>query len=598
MSAQPQASSSDPVEKKFSRWMRFALDLREKIHLGDTQFIYIWALGAGFIGALTALAFGFCVEGVQGLLTGTHGLSQIEAFSGLKPWHCILVPAIGGLLAGSVLLFMHKFVPVKATEYMEAIALGNGYVPPKPSLLRSLSAVFTIGSGAAIGREGPLIQTSAVAASWLGSKFSLPAPRLRLVVACAAASAMAATFHTPLSGGLFVGEIVLGALTLDFLAPLLVASCAGYLTLSMLGAVDPIYQVSGDVIIGDNHLVIALSCIALGVIASFAANGWLWLLKKSRKLLNGRHSMLPVRLAIAGTLVGVAAVFFPELTGNGYTMIRGIVASQFSPEQAIILLALKVGIVAFVFGVGTVGGALTPSLTIGTFIGFLFSALMTRLGVPGDHAIAYSLVGMAAFFTTAANAPMTSLLLVVEFTLAGTLMFPLLIGVVVSHGIARLLHTESMYHDALASGPRSIFSKPLGAVRLIEIARKNPPTVRPNSNFGTVANVLIRHPAQTIFITGENEKYRGAIVSSDILQFAQNKELADAVIAIDVSRDNLPLLLPDMKLPDALKIFAARKHEDSLALVENAESKKLLGVVNRSDLYLALGEIMRREKVR
>lgn len=577
--------------------MRFALDLREKIQLGDTHIIYIWALGAGFIGAITALAFGFCVESVQDILTGTHGLSQVKAFASLQAWHCILVPAIGGLLAGSTLLFMHKFVPVKATEYMEAIALGDGYVPPKPSLLRSLSAVFTIGSGAAIGREGPLIQTSAVAASWLGAKFNLPAPRLRLVVACAAASAMAATFHTPLSGGLFVGEIVLGALTLDFLAPLLVASCAGYLTLSMLGAVDPIYEVSGIVGIDSNHLIIALSCIALGILASLAAKVWLLLLKYAHKLLNGRHSMLPVRLAIAGALVGVAAIFYPELTGNGYSMIRGIVASQFTPEQVALLLALKVGIVACVFGVGTVGGALTPSLTIGTFIGFLFSVLMTRLGVPGDHAIAYSLVGMAAFFTTAANAPMTSLLLVIEFTLAGTLMFPLLIGVVVSHGVARLLRTESMYHAALASGPRSIFSKPLSEVRLIEIARKNPPTVRPNSNFGTVANVLIRHPSQTIFITGRDNEYRGAIVSSDILQFAQTKELAEAIIAIDVSRNNLPVLLPDMKLPDALKIFASRKNEDSLALVDDEHSRKLLGVVNRSDLYLALGEIMRREKV-
>jgi CIC family chloride channel protein len=129
-------------------------------------------------------------------------------------------------------------------------------------------------------------------------------------------------------------------------------------------------------------------------------------------------------------------------------------------------------------------------------------------------------------------------------------------------------------------------------------ARKNPPTVSPTDNFGRVAKVLIRHPAQTIFITGTDDSYRGAIVSSDILQFAQNKELADAIIAIDVSRNNLPVLLPEMKLPDALKIFASRKNEDSLALVEDEKSKKLLGVVNRSDLYLALGEIMRREKVR
>lgn len=597
MSAVPEAERILP-EKKYSRWMRFALDLREKLRLGDTQIIYIWAIVTGVLGAVTALAFSFCVNCVQDLLTMTHGLTQVEAFSSMQNWHRILVPAIGGVLAGTTLLIMHKFVPVRATEYMEAIALGDGYVPPKPSLLRSLSAVFTIGSGAAIGREGPLIQTSAVVASWLGSRFKLPAPRLRLVVACGAASAMAATFHTPLSGGLFVGEIVLGALTLDFLAPLLVASCSGYLILSLVGAAEPIYHVSGEVIIGSNQLVIAFSCIALGLVASLAANVWLWLLKIARRFLNGRHALLPVRLALAGAVVGAAAIFYPELTGNGYSMISGIVSAQFSPQEAAILLALKVGIVACVFGVGTVGGALTPSLTIGTFIGFLFSALMTRLGVPGDHAVAYSLVGMAAFFTTAANAPMTSLLLVVEFTLAGTLIFPLVVGVVVSYTVSRLLHTESMYYASLAAGPRSIFSKPLAAVRLIELARRQPPTVRPDASFGDVAKMLIRHPSQTIFITGENDAYRGAIVSSDILQFAKTKELAEAIIAIDVSRDNLPVLTPEMKLPDALKVFASRKHEDSLALVESEKTRKLLGIVNRSDLYLAIGEIMRREKIR
>lgn len=585
-------------EKKYSRLVRLALDLREKLRLGDTQIIYIWAIVTGVLGAVTALVFSFCVNCVQDALTLTHGLSQIEAFSTIANWHRVIVPAIGGMLAGTTLLIMHKFVRVRATEYMEAIALGDGYVPPKPSLLRSLSAVFTIGSGAAIGREGPLIQTSAVVASWLGSRFKLPSPRLRLVVACGAASAMAATFHTPLSGGLFVGEIVLGALTLDVLAPLLVASCSGYLILSMVGAAEPIYHVAGTLSIGGNQLVIAGSCVALGLIASLAANVWLWLLKIARRFLNGRHALLPVRLAIAGALVGAAAIFYPVLTGNGYSMISGIVSSQFSPEQAAILLALKVGIVACVFGVGTVGGALTPSLTIGTFIGFLFSALMTRLGVPGDHAIAYSLVGMAAFFTTAAAAPMTSLLLVVEFTLAGTLIFPLVVGVVVSYTVSRLLHTESMYYASLASGPRSIFSKPLSAVRLMEIARKQPPTVRPEASFGAIAKELIRHPSQTIFITDEKDAYRGVIVSTDILQFAQNKELADAIIADDVSRNNLPVLTPEMKLPDALKIFASRIHEDSLALVENEKSRKLLGVVNRSDLYLAVGEIMRREKIR
>ena len=186
-------------------WLRMALSLREKIKLGDKQVIFIWAVVVGALGALMALVFEMGVELVQDVLTGRTSYRQIQVFQEMAsqdPAWCIFVPAAGGLLAGLTLLFTHRFVPAKATEYMEAVALGNGYVPPKPSLLRSLSAVFSVGSGASIGREGPLVQAAAVAGSALGRFFHLSAPRLRLVVACAAASGMSSAFHTPLAGGL------------------------------------------------------------------------------------------------------------------------------------------------------------------------------------------------------------------------------------------------------------------------------------------------------------------------------------------------------------------------------------------------------------
>ena len=146
-------------------WLRMALSLREKIKLGDKQVIFIWAVVVGALGALMALVFEMGVELVQDVLTGRTSYRQIQVFqemAGQDPAWCIFVPAAGGLLAGLTLLFTHRFVPAKATEYMEAVALGNGYVPPKPSLLRSLSAVFSVGSGASIGREGPLVQAAAV----------------------------------------------------------------------------------------------------------------------------------------------------------------------------------------------------------------------------------------------------------------------------------------------------------------------------------------------------------------------------------------------------------------------------------------------------
>ena len=237
---------------------------------------------------------------------------------------------------------------------------------------------------------------------------------------------------------------------------------------------------------------------------------------------------------------------------------------------------------------GTVGGALTPSLTIGSVCGFLFSAALTQLGVPGDHAIAYSLVGMAAFFTTAANAPITSLVLVVEFTMAGQMMFPLIIGVLVSYGMARLTKAQSMYHDSLAFGPRSTFDKPLAQVQLQDVARKDPPVVHPLDKFGTIAAMLIKNPAQPIFVTSPAGKYLGSVVAEDVAAFARNKELAQAVLAMDVLRSDMPT--------EALGIFSRPHCAESLALV-NPNNDLLLGVVNKTDLYLVLSEIMRREKL-
>ncbi|MEG0024464.1 MAG: chloride channel protein [Akkermansia sp.] len=576
-------------------WLIAALDLRKKLHIGDKQIIYIWAIFVGVAGAITAICFDQAVVFIQDMLTGQHGSKQMEAFSSIPDWLRITVPTVGGVLAGLTLLFTHRFVPLKATEYMEAITLGDGYVPVKPSLLRSLSAVFTIGSGAAIGREGPLVQTSAVVASAIGRYFHLSAPRLRLMVACAAASGMSAAFHTPLAGGLFVSEIVLGSLTIDFLAPLLVSSCAGYMTLSFFTEPSPIYPTINAVSL-DNGTQVVLCCIVLGVVASLSAQGWLWLLKKSRIYLAGAKKWLPVRLALAGALVGLIAVQYPEIVGNGANMIRGLVNMQFSADHALILLALKVLAVAIVFGVGTVGGALTPSLTIGGMLGFLFSACLQMMGVPGEHAIAYSLVGMAAFFTTAANAPMTSLLLVIEFTMAGQMMFPLIIGVLVSYGIARLFKVESMYHDSLSNGPRSIFNKSLPDVQLKDIARKLPTILNPNDTFGTIAKTLLTDPSQVIFVTTQQGRYLGSIIAQDVLDFAKNQELAQAVLAVDVLRTDLPTLPPEMNLPEALEVFSRKNQSESLALVDT-DSRKIMGVVNKTDLYLVLSEIMKREKI-
>ena len=89
--------------------------------------------------------------------------------------------------------------------------------------------------------------------------------------------------------------------------------------------------------------------------------------------------------------------------------------------------------------------------------------------------------------------------------------------------MARLTKAQSMYHDSLAFGPRSTFDKPLAQVQLQDVARKDPPVVHPLDKFGTIAAMLIKNPAQPIFVTSPAGKYLGSVVAEDVAAFARNK---------------------------------------------------------------------------
>ena len=128
---------------------------------------------------------------------------------------------------------------------MEAILIGNGQLPVKSSLVKSMAAMFSIASGGSIGREGPMVQLAAVAASWLGRWRSFSPPQLRLLVACGAASGIASAYNAPIAGSFFVAEIILGTIAMESLGPLVVSAVAATLTVRVLTPAHILYRVPG-----------------------------------------------------------------------------------------------------------------------------------------------------------------------------------------------------------------------------------------------------------------------------------------------------------------------------------------------------------------
>src|SRR6266481_1442960 len=213
------------------RRLKFWVWFQEWTRPTELQVTLIWAGIIGFCGAVCSIAYRIETDFVHKILTGSSAPGLVESFTQLSPLWSLVIPAIGGLIAGAVIHFGSRFHgQLMTTDYMEAVVLGDGRISARQSLVKSLSALFTIASGGSIGREGPLVQLAAMGASLAGRLQHWTTPRLRLLVGCGAAAGIASAYNAPISGAVFVAEIVLGSMAMEIFGPLVFASVIATLT--------------------------------------------------------------------------------------------------------------------------------------------------------------------------------------------------------------------------------------------------------------------------------------------------------------------------------------------------------------------------------
>ena len=206
------------------RLVRLRIWLGERISGNEMRSTLLWAALAGLIGAWTSIGFKELTEWLHSLFTG-HYSGYVASFAAMPWWRRILVPTVGGLLAGLTLYFGTRIKRRKSTtDYMEAVVVGDGNLSVRRSLVKCSSACFSAATGASIGREGPLVLLSALTTSVLGRWLKFPLARQRQMVACGAAAGIASAYNAPVAGAFFVAEIVLGSLAMDAFGPLVVSS--------------------------------------------------------------------------------------------------------------------------------------------------------------------------------------------------------------------------------------------------------------------------------------------------------------------------------------------------------------------------------------
>ena len=541
----------------------------------------VWSVIVGVLGALATIAFRQGIDFFQWLFVGKVG-SFVEMAREL-PWTVrVWLPAAGGLLAGCALLIARRGADKKAnSDYMEAIAIGEGVVPVWQSLWRSISSLFTIGFGGSIGREGSMVQLAALAASAVGRVVHFDPARLRLLVACGAAAGITSAYSAPIAGAFFVTEIVLGSIAMESFGPIVVSSVVANITMREFAGYKPPYEMPVFPAITG---VEVLLFVALGLLCGAAAPQFLHLLDATKKQFKRLPVPLPFRLALGGLVVGVISIWVPEVWGNGYSVVNHILHSPWTWIALVTVLAFKLIATAATVGSGAVGGVFTPTLFVGATFGSLFGIVVHALFPHATSApYAYAMVGMGAFLAGATQAPLMAILMIFEMTLSYQVVLPLMLSCVVAYFVARAIGKTSMYEITLRRLEEEQERMRLRSLLLRELVKPADTVVTLTASVDHMTRIFLEYPVKYLYVTNDAGCFLGVVALKDITSDLLDKRDTAERTAADYLQQQFDVLTPDMPIGVALQHFMAFQGE-RLPVIESTSEPKLVGAVYKTAL--------------
>lgn len=398
---------------------------------------------AGIAGGVSGVSLALTLHAIQHLAYGyslttlVGGETFLDGVAGAAPLRRLEVLAAAGTVAGlgwwAVYRFGRKLVPIAT-----AVADPDKTMPTGATVGHVLLQIVTVALGSTLGREVAPRELAALIVSRVGRLLPLSREELRIVIACGAGAGLAAVYNVPLGGTVFVMEVLLGSFALSVAVPAMVA-CVIAACIAWVGIGD-LYQYSLAPI-GISTSLLAWAAVAGPV---FGLGGWLFarLAQGARAAAPRDARIIPFCLAVF-VGIGVLAMTFPALPGNGKGPIQLGLEGDLGLRLAATLLVLKVLATLACLRGGAEGGLLTPGMSIGALIGVLLGMAWSQFWPSPAGQGAFALVGAVAFLSVSQRMPITAIILGFEFTGADhDFAVPMLIAVGLASATARLIDSR------------------------------------------------------------------------------------------------------------------------------------------------------------
>jgi chloride channel protein, CIC family len=564
---------SQALESRVRRWLP---KLITHLSLHEGNLFLVLAVIIGLASGLLVVCFQVFIQWIHLWLFG----SSLYA----SPWRVLVLPAVAGLVIGaSVMQFFRGVRGSGVNQTKAAVYIYDGYISFRTVIGKFLLCALAIGSGQSLGPEDPSLQIGAGLASVVGRRLRLSREKIRLIAPVGAAAGLAAAFNAPVAAMIFVLEEVIGQWSAGVLGAIVLSAVSSAVVMRGFLGSEPLFRVPAYRMAHPSEL---LAYGVLGVIGGFSGFIFIKLIASLRPRLKGLPAWTQYfQPALAGLMVGVIGLGFPQVMGAGYYFIDQAMHSEYVWQVLALLAVFKILATTLSFTSGTPGGMFAPALFIGAMMGgavggverHFFPALTGPVGT-------YALVGMGTMFAGFLRVPMTSVFMVLELSGNYSIILPVMVSNTIAYLISRRYQSISLF-DLLSRQDGielpSIEEQREETLLRVEDAMHAPDApVLSRSESSQEAYLKIADRSEKYFLVNLGRGAWGA-VSRETLQQATTPGKGGQPVYVQVRGTPLPWLHPDQSLDTAMRLIAGKP---LLPVVSRANPEKLQGIISLEDI--------------
>ena len=579
----PQLPPPDVTPDLVSRFTNAVGDILERaralLAMREDNLFLLLAVIIGLFSGVAVVCFRIAIDDTRLFLLGSSPAPG--------PLRVILVPTLAGLvLAVLVLRIFPRVRGSGVTHTKSAVYIYEGYIPFETVIGKFIACALSIGSGQSLGPEDPSLQMGAGIASALGRRLHLSREKVRLIAPVGAAAGLAAAFNAPITAVVFVIEEVIGTWSAGILGAVVLAAVSAVVVSRWFLGAEPLFQVPPYRMVHPAELA---TYAVLGVAGGLCSI----LFVKLFLFCKGRFRALPrwtayLQPAMAGLLIGIIALRFPQVMGAGYDSMDQAMHGQFLWKTLIALGLLKIVATSLSASSGAPGGMFAPTLFVGAMIGAAVGTLQHRFFPAYTGPLgSYALVGMGTLFAGFLRAPLTSVFMILEVSGNYSIILPVLISNAIAYLIGRHFQPIPIFdvitRDEGLELPSMEEDREQTAL-LVESAMRKPPTafLKATDTVDAARARIADDGSDSLLVAYENGRW--GLVRKSALEDAAKSGKGGVSLAELLAGNRLPRLHPDQSLDLALRLI---RDAPFLPVVHRADARRLLGVLSLDDILAA-----------